>query len=690
VRTCTRCEAENPEGARFCNSCGAPLEEPGHVGEERRIVSVLFVDLVAFTAQSERLDPEDVRAILAPYHEGVRTEIERRGGIVEKFVGDAVMGIFGAPTAYGDDAERAVRTALAVRDWAADGGLQVRIAVNTGEAIVAVDASPAHGEAMIAGDVVNTAARLQAAAPVGAVVVGEHTFSSTRGAIEYRPAPPVIAKGKSLPVSAWVAVEPIAAAGERQLSRTPMIGRERELSVLVGTWERVVEERRPRLVTVFGPAGIGKSRLALEFAEEVVSRGGRALRGRSMPYGTSSTYSVFAQHVKQIAGVFDSDEPVEARTKLTAALVELLGTESDGAEHAQNLGMLLGLGGEGEAHDRDTLFFSARVLVEAFAAREPTLLVFEDIHWSESSLLDLLEALAARVQGVPVLLLALARPEILTERPTWGGGLPAYTALPLERLSDDHAQELASRLLEGHEIVATQAPTVAQTGEGNPLFIEELAASLAERTTTGAQELPTSIREIVAARLDALPTGERSVLLDAAVVGRVFWRGALTRMQPRDDLQALLGSLEQRDLVRREAISRIQSDQQFAFKHGLIRDVAYQTLPRAARRDRHAAVASYLQDRTGAGGQANEALAHHWREAGEHDRAVDCLIAAADQAGRGWAKERAVALYRAALELVPSGDEGRQGLIKRRLAVALQAMYHVVDAEHLRRADAQP
>ena len=355
---------------------------------------------------------------------------------------------------------------------------------------------------------------------------------------------------------------------------------------LIGT-ERVVEERRPRLVTVFGPAGIGKSRLALEFAEEVVSRGGRALRGRSMPYGTSSTYSVFAQHVKQIAGVFDSDEPVEARTKLTAALVELLGTESDGAEHAQNLGMLLGLGGEGEAHDRDTLFFSARVLVEAFAAREPTLLVFEDIHWSESSLLDLLEALAARVQGVPVLLLALARPEILTERPTWGGGLPAYTALPLERLSDDHAQELASRLLEGHEIVATQAPTVAQTGEGNPLFIEELAASLAERTTTGAQELPTSIREIVAARLDALPTGERSVLLDAAVVGRVFWRGALTRMQPRDDLQALLGSLEQRDLVRREAISRIQSDQQFAFKHGLIRDVAYQTLPRAARRDRH-------------------------------------------------------------------------------------------------------
>jgi class 3 adenylate cyclase len=686
--TCPHCGAENPEGARFCNACGGALEEPVHVGEERRIVSVLFADLVAFTSRSEQLDPEDVRAFLTPYHDRVRTEIERLGGVVEKFVGDAVMGLFGAPTAHGDDAERAVRAALAIRDWAGDEGLQVRIAVNTGEAIVALDANPARGEAMVAGDVVNTAARLQSAAPIGSVIVGEHTIASTRGSIDYRPAPPVIAKGKSLPVRAWVALEAISAAGERPLSRTPIIGRERELAVLMSTWERVLDERRPRFVTVFGPSGIGKSRLALEFAEQVVSQGGQALRGRSMPYGSSGPYSAFAQHVKQIAGIFDSDELEDAQTKLEDALVSLVGTESEGTEHAKHLAMLLGFQGEGEAHDRDTLFFSARVLVEGFAAREPALFVFEDIHWSEPSLLDLLEALAARVQDVPVLFLALARPELLTERPTWGGGLSAFSALPLEKLADDDARELASRLLERHEVIAGQASTVAETGEGNPLFIEELAASLAERTTSEQQELPTSIREIVAARLDGLPPAERSVLLDASVMGRIFWRGALVRMQQRDNVQTLLGSLEQRDLVRREAVSRIQGDQQFAFKHVLIRDVAYQTLPRAARRDRHAAVASYLQEMTGSGGQANEALAHHWQEAGENQRAMDCLVVAADQAGRGWAKEQAVTLYRAALELVPAEDEAERRLIQRRLAVALQAMFHLADAERLRGGDA--
>jgi class 3 adenylate cyclase len=686
--TCPHCGAENPEGARFCNACGGALEEPVHVGEERRIVSVLFADLVAFTSRSEQLDPEDVRAFLTPYHDRVRTEIERLGGVVEKFVGDAVMGLFGAPTAHGDDAERAVRAALAIRDWAEDEGLQVRIAVNTGEAIVALDANPARGEAMVAGDVVNTAARLQSAAPIGSVIVGEHTIASTRGSIDYRPAPPVIAKGKSLPVRAWVALEAISAAGERPLSRTPIIGRERELAVLMSTWERVLDERRPRFVTVFGPSGIGKSRLAREFAEQVVSQGGQALRGRSMPYGSSGPYSAFAQHVKQIAGIFDSDELEDAQTKLEDALVSLVGTESEGTEHAKHLAMLLGFQGEGEAHDRDTLFFSARVLVEGFAAREPALFVFEDIHWSEPSLLDLLEALAARVQDVPVLFLALARPELLTERPTWGGGLSAFSALPLEKLADDDARELASRLLERHEVIAGQASTVAETGEGNPLFIEELAASLAERTTSEQQELPTSIREIVAARLDGLPPAERSVLLDASVMGRIFWRGALVRMQQRDNVQTLLGSLEQRDLVRREAVSRIQGDQQFAFKHVLIRDVAYQTLPRAARRDRHAAVASYLQEMTGSGGQANEALAHHWQEAGENQRAMDCLVVAADQAGRGWAKEQAVTLYRAALELVPAEDEAERRLIQRRLAVALQAMFHLADAERLRGGDA--
>ncbi|MEX0849983.1 MAG: AAA family ATPase [Gaiellaceae bacterium] len=645
-------------------------------------MSVLFVDLVGFTSRAERLDPEDVRDFLTPYHERVKAEVERFGGSVEKFIGDAVMGVFGAPTAYGDDPERAVRAALSIRDWAGEDGLQLRIAVNTGEAIVSLDARPGYGEAMIVGDVVNTAARLQTAAPVGGVLVGEETYASTRAPIEYRPAPPVAAKGKEMPVRAWLALRAVSPVGERPLTRVPMVGRERELGVLTGIWERVADERRPHLVTAFGPAGIGKSRLALEFSQEVASRDGRVMRGRSTPYGASSPYSAFAQLVKQVGQVFDSDELPEAHAKLRTAVADLAGPD-EADEHAGHLAILIGLGGEGDVADRETLFFSARVLVESLASQGPTLLLFEDIHWADTSLLDLLEALAARVRDVPLLLLALARPELLSERPGWGGGLPAYTALPLDRLSDTASNDLAEQLLARSE-AGDRATAVAETAEGNPLFIEELAASLAEGGTAESGDLPTSVRAIVAARLDALPPAERSVLVDASAVGRVFWRGALARMASREDLSRLLGSLEERDLVRREAVSRIQGDQQFAFKHALIHEVAYLRLPRAARRERHAAVAAYLEETTGAVGQSNEALAHHWREAGEHERAVDCLLVAADQAGRGWAKEHAVALYRAALELVPVDDEKRRRDIRRRLAVAMQAQFHVPDAKRLR------
>ncbi len=444
---CPSCGQENPEIARFCLACGTPLAAAAGPGEERRVVSVLFVDLVGFTSAAERRDPEDVRAILNPYYEGVRAEIERFGGSVEKFIGDAVMGVFGAPVAHGDDPERAVRSALAVRDWAgAQTGIEVRIAVNTGEAIVSLGARPSHGEAMVAGDVVNTAARLQAAAPVSSVLVGEETYTATRTVIEYEPASPVSAKGKAMPVRVWLAIGATSVAGERPLTRAPMVGREREVGVLAGIWERVAAERRPHLVTVFGPAGIGKSRLALEFADLVESLGGGVIKGRSTPYGASTPYSAFAQHVKQVAGVFDSDEVPAAQEKLREAVDELVGAGA-ADEHAANLAMLVGFDPGKTASDRETLFFSARVLVEALATRRPTLLLFEDIHWADGSLLDLLETLAARVQEVPLLLVALARPEVLSARPGWGGGLPAYTALPLDRLSDDDGLELAGRLL---------------------------------------------------------------------------------------------------------------------------------------------------------------------------------------------------------------------------------------------------
>jgi class 3 adenylate cyclase len=376
VGICTRCGAENPETARFCNACGAALGERAAPVEERRVVSVVFVDLVGFTARSEQLDPEDVRAFLLPYYERVRSELESHGGRVEKFIGDAVMGVFGAPVAYGDDHERAVRAALSVQEWASTDGLEVRVAVNTGEAIVEIDARAEQGEAMIAGDVVNTAARLQTAAPVGGVLVGHETYVATRSAIEYRPAPPVAAKGKAEPVPAWLALRATAPVGERPQALVPIVGRERELELLRRVWEDVSTQRRPALVTVFGPSGIGKSRLALELAEHVSSLGGLALRGRSTPYGASTPYSAFGQHVKQVARVFDNDELDEARRKLRAAVSDLVDGLEEAEAHAEHLSMLVGLGGSSEAADRETLFFSARVLVESLAARGPTMLLF--------------------------------------------------------------------------------------------------------------------------------------------------------------------------------------------------------------------------------------------------------------------------------------------------------------------------
>jgi class 3 adenylate cyclase len=671
VSTCTRCGQENPDGAKFCNACGAPLGEAGRIGEERRIVSILFVDLVGFTSRAETLDPEDVRDILTPYYERVRAELEGFGGAVEKFIGDAVMGVFGAPMSYGDDPERAVRAAFAVRDWADEEGLQVRVAVNTGEAIVELDARPGHGEAMVAGDVVNTAARLQSAAPVGAVLVGEETYVATRSVVEYRPAQPVLAKGKSAPVSAWLAVRATSHAGERPTTPVPMIGRERELGVLAGLWDRVTQDGRAQFATVFGPAGIGKSRLGLELTTLVADQGARVLRGRATPYGASAPYSAFAQLVKQTAMIFDSDEPAEARVKLAAGISQLAGPAA-AEEHAPQLEVLLGFGSEGTVTDRETLFFSARVFVESLAMTGPTMLLFEDIHWADSSQLDLLEMLASKVRNVPVLFVALARPELLGDRPTWGGGLPAYTAVPLDPLTAESGQELAEQLLAARAVV-NGASKVAEMAEGNPLFIEELAASIAERST--ADELPTSIRGIIAARLDSLPPDERSVLVDASVAGRVFWRGALAEMAARENLAVSLSALEDRGLIEREAVSRIKGDQQYAFKHALIHDVAYQTLPRAAKRERHAAMARFLSAATSTG-QSHEALALHWREAGESDRAVDELVAAAELAGRGWAKDHAVTLYSEALELV-GDDEQRRRTIRLKQLVMVQALAHM-------------
>jgi class 3 adenylate cyclase len=448
---CRACGQENPPVARFCLACGASIAEDSAPRDERRVVTVIFVDLVGFTAKAERLDPEEVRAVLGPYHERVRREIESFGGVVEKFIGDAVMGLFGAALAHGDDAERAVRAALVVRDIAgelAGGGLQIRIAVNTGEAVVSLGARPALGESMIAGDVVNTAARLQAAAPVNGVVVGTETYLMTRDAIEYEPTAPVVAKGKEHPVEAWVAVRAITTAGQRPVSSVELIGRTSEIAILGALWERASSQRLPHLVSVFGPAGVGKSTLLEAFERSVAGSGARVVRGRSLPYRESGTYGALATQVMELCGVFESDPaPVVAEKLRTRTGALLRDTDSEPEVVAGHLGVIMGVDAGNEAADREALFYSARRFLEAAAREKPTLLAFDDIHWADANMLDFVHALAARVRDLPILFVTLCRPELLDRRDDWGAGLDGYTALTLGPLDEGQAWELAVRRL---------------------------------------------------------------------------------------------------------------------------------------------------------------------------------------------------------------------------------------------------
>lgn len=636
-------------------------------------MSVLFADLAGFTSRSDGADPEDVKARLRPYFTRARDEIVSLGGTVEKFIGDAVVGLFGAPTSREDDAVRAVQAAWQItraidelNEEDSTLELAVRIAVDTGEVVVDIDSKVERGEGIATGDVMNTASRLQHEAPVGGVVVGERTYRSTSQSFEYEPLDPVSVRGKLTPLPIWRVVGPRSEQERPPLA--PLIGRTRELELLGTVWDKVRADRRPHLVTVIGSPGIGKSRLVRELQPRL-AREGLYLKGRCRPYGETTGYGAFGQQVSQLAGIFETDPTDVARAKLRERIASLL-PDTEAEEVGAHLAILLGLSDEG-APDKQLLFFSVRRFVEAAAGVRPAAFVFEDIHWAEPALLELLESLASRLTDVPVYLITLARPDLLDSQPTWGGGLARYTAVHLEPLADPEAHALATALLAGSEEAAAYADRLVHASGGNPLFLEELAASVAERTADLVAGLPTTVQAIISARLDALPRRQRQVLQDAAVIGRIFWRGPLAALQTDgSDLDTMLDDLERRDFIRRQPESSVPEDREFTFKHVLTREVAYGTLPRAARRERHRAVAAFIERVSGDRVRESASiLAHHYREAGDDAKTATYLMMAADVASRAWAKQQAITLLGEAIEIAERiGD--RDLLVRARLARA--------------------
>jgi class 3 adenylate cyclase len=686
-QTCPRCSSPAPANARFCGTCGSPLgpgtdrtAERPHALEERRVATVAFADLSGFTALSGTTDPEEVREFVDRCMKLLGAIVDRYGGEIDKVIGDAVLAVWGVPIAREDHAERAVRAVLEMQQCARDheaefGGLTLRIGVNTGELMFAPVGPERSRAQTVMGDVVNVASRLQTSAPRGGILVGEETWRATRRAIHYEQVEPFRVKGKDAPLDAWLAIEALdSAPGERPLSDVPMVGRDLELEMLANTWQRIVEERRPHFVVVVGAPGIGKSRLGREFRVRVETTGGRVFRGRSVPYGERSGFGAFAEIVKQAASIFDTDQVPDALDKLRARTRSLLGDDA-GREVADILAVLAGLDTE-ELANRALVFDAARRFVEALGDEQPTVLGFEDLHWAEESLLDLVEHLAGRVRNVSVLLVASARPELLEARPDLGNGLSSYMTLSLDVLGANAADELTREVLRGHAVAPSVLERIRDVAGGNPLFIEELASSVAEGTTDPTEGLPTSVVSVIAARLDALPQRERRILLVASVIGKVFWRSVLAGLV-EGDVDDALATLETREFICRERVSEIEGDEAYSFRHMSLLEVAYNTLPRAERRTLHAEVAALLESAFGERPSAlAPMLAHHWRAAGDPDRAIEYLLRAAEQADQAWAKREAVAFYSQALDLLDDGDSRRRSIALRK-AVSLQAMAHI-------------
>jgi class 3 adenylate cyclase len=691
---CPNCGRESADDAAFCARCGAALGAREPAREERKVVSIVFADLVGSTARAERLDPEDVRAILASYHARVRAELERFGGTVEKFIGDAVVAVFGAPVVHEDDAERAVRAALAIRDVMAAGDVSVRIAVNTGEALVSLDARPAEGEGMVAGDVVNTAARLQGAAPVGGVVVGGATHRATAHVIEYREAEAVVAKGKSEPIPVWEAVAPRSRFGVdlEQAAPAPLVGRAEEVGLLRDTLARARRAREPQLLTLVGVPGIGKSRLVTELFRIVDADSDLIFwrQGRCLPYGEGISYWALGEMAKAQAGILEGDDAAVAEQKLGEAVVAVVPDPDEAAWVTGHVRPLVGLAGAGGGSEgRGEAFAAWRRFLEGLAEQRPTVLVFEDLHWADDGLLDFVDGLVDRATGVPLLVVCSARPELLTRRPDWGGGKANAVTLSLAPLSGDDTARLIAELLEQAVLPAAMQQALLVRAEGNPLFAEEYIRMLRDqgllrrdgdvwRLEEGQVEVPTTIQGIIAARLDALPAEEKQLVQDAAVLGKVFWLGAVSELGDRHrwDAEELLHSLERKELVRRERRASVAGEVEYAFRHVLVRDVAYGQIPRSRRAELHLGAAEWIERLTTERSEDKaEMLAHHYvsalellRAAGRETSAIEApaRVALREAGHRAFALsalDAAARSYQSALELWPAEDPDRPRLL---------------------------
>ena len=690
---CPSCGESNVEDAVFCAYCGTSLAASAAT-KERRFLTVLFADLVGFTAESDEADPEDVQARLIPYHRRVREEIERYDGTVEKLIGDGVMAVFGAPTAHEDDPERAVRVALRIQAAVDDLNeehegldLSVRVGVNSGEAVVSTGGE---GERIV-GDVVNTASRIESIAPPGGVVVGETTHRATELVIEYEDIPPVEVKGKAKPLAVWRAIEPRGRYGIDAAVRipTPFLGRDYEMQQLTETFRRVYDERTAQLVTVSAPAGVGKSRLVNEFWQWVDDQPEIVWwrQGRNLPYGEGITFWALGEIVKGQAGIRDSDSPDEAAEKLSTALEALTNDAADRDWLSMQLSPLVGAGSETQVGDRSEAFAAWRRFLEDLADVQPLVMVIEDLHWADDALIEFLKDLLVWSVDAPIMVICTTRPELYEANPGWGGGQRNSTTLSLAPLTDDHIARLLSALLEQAVLPAETQQALLDRAGGNPLYAEEFVRMLSDRgmlkgraqldeNSVEAIPVPETVQALIGSRLDILSDDESMAIQDASVVGKVFWEGALIDMADGADVSGALRQLVERDWIRPVRNSSVEGEREYAFWHTLTRDVAYGRIPRESRVDKHGMAAVWIEATTGERASDHaELLAHHYLSAleladaaGKSDTAIlrqqatRTLVMAGDRA-MSLDAARADRYYQEALDLMDPEDPARAGLL---------------------------